>query len=281
MKSNISKWLKSRLEVVFRNKRDFREILIFQFSNLTLISFIFLLISFVFIVSFSLSTTLLSMWFDPRYAQKKSNEELVALSNSIDSLINESKIKDQYIENITAILSGKENNTLDYNKNDYLNSPQNTQSSYDAIDSFFRKQFESNLLNDELLSPTNYNQDLLLMSPVSSGIISSSYDPNKNHFGIDFVCKYEEPIKSTYDGTILFSSWTRDTGYVVSIIHPNNLISVYKHNSKVFVDVGQSVKTGDVIAIIGNTGNLSSGPHLHFELWLDGKSVNPSEFISL
>ena len=107
-----------------------------------------------------MSTTLLSMWFDPRYAQKKSNEELVALSNSIDSLINESKIKDQYIENITTILSGKENNKLNYNKNDYLNIPQNTQSSYDAIDSFFRKQFESNLLNDELLSPTNYNQDL-------------------------------------------------------------------------------------------------------------------------
>ena len=98
-----------------------------------------------------MSTTLLSMWFDPRYAQKKSNEELIALSNSIDSLIIESKIKDQYIENVTTILSGKENNTLNYNKNDYLNIPQNTQSSYDAIDSFFRKQFESNLLNDELL----------------------------------------------------------------------------------------------------------------------------------
>ena len=82
------------------------------------------------------------MWFDPRYAQKKSNEELVALSNSIDSLINESKIKDQYIENITTILSGKENNTLDYNKNDYLNIPQNTQSSYDAIDSFFESSLK-------------------------------------------------------------------------------------------------------------------------------------------
>ena len=105
MNSNILKWLKSRLEVVFRNKRDFREISIFQFSNLTLISFIFLLISFVFLISFFLSTTILSKWFDPRYAQKKSNEELIALSNSIDSLINESKIKDQYIENIMKYFS--------------------------------------------------------------------------------------------------------------------------------------------------------------------------------
>ena len=117
------------------------------------------------------------------------------------------------------------------------------------------------------------------MSPVSSGVICRHMTPQK-HFGIDFVCK-EEPIKSVFEGTVLMSSWTKDSGYVISIVHPNNLISVYKHNSKVFVEPGQIVKTGEVISIIGDTGELSSGPHLHFELWLNGKSVNPSEFISL
>ena len=82
-------------------------------------------------------------------------------------------------------------------------------------------------------------------------------------------------------GIVIFSSWTQDNGFVISIVHPNNIISMYKHNAKIFVQPGQSVKTGDVISIIGDTGELSSGPHLHFELWLDGKSINPLEFISL
>ena len=119
------------------------------------------------------------------------------------------------------------------------------------------------------------------MPPVSSGVVSSNYDPSNGHFGVDYVCKKEEPIKSVFDGTVLMSSWTKDSGYVISVIHPNNLISVYKHNSKVFVESGQIVKTGEVISIIGDTGELSTGPHLHFELWLNGKSINPSEFISL
>ena len=226
-------------------------------------------------------TSILIKWFDPRYVERKANEELIRLSNAIDSLQYESKIKDQYIENIMVILSGGENNKLELSSQENKLEISDVTNSYSAIDSFFRKEFENNLSLSEIINTTNINQDILLMPPVSSGIISSAYDPNKGHFGVDFVCKEEEPIKSTLDGTVLFSSWTKDSGYVISIIHPNNLISVYKHNSRVFVEPGQSVKTGDVISIIGNTGELSTGPHLHFELWLNCKSINPSEFISL
>tara|TARA_B100000287_G_scaffold260608_1_gene245129 strand:- start:837 stop:1577 length:741 start_codon:yes stop_codon:yes gene_type:complete len=244
-----------------------------------LYSILFLVL--IFSISFFLSTTILSEWFDPRYVEKKANEELIKLSNSIDSLIIESDIKDKYIENIMIILSGGENQSIE-NKNEESNLQlKDLTSDYSAIDSFFRQEFESNTTFSEIIRSSNNDQNLLLMSPVSSGVILSSYDPSNEHFGIDFVCKKEEPIKAVSDGTVLMASWTKDSGYVISIVHPNNLISIYKHNSKVFVDPGQIVKRGDVVSIIGDTGELSSGPHLHFELWLNGKSVNPSEFISL
>ena len=179
------------------------------------------------------------------------------------------------------ILSGGENQSIENKNEDSKLKLQDLTSDFSAIDSFFRQEFESNITFSEIIRSSNNDQNLLLMSPVSSGVILSSYDPSNEHFGIDFVCKKEEPIKAVSDGTVLMASWTKDSGYVISIVHPNNLISIYKHNSKVFVDPGQIVKRGDVISIIGDTGELSSGPHLHFELWLNGKSVNPSEFISL
>ncbi len=281
MRNKVIKWLRNRLQIIFRNKRDFKDISFFEFTNLSLSLYLLFFLALIFSISFLLSTTILSQWFDPRFVEKKANEELIRLSNSIDSLIYESQIKDQYIENIMIILSGGENEFLEKKSEENKLELQDLTNDYSAVDSFFRQEFESNLSFSEIIRSTDSDQNLLLMSPVSSGVISSFYDPSKSHFGIDITCKEEEPIKSVLDGTVLMSSWTKDSGYVISIIHPNNLISVYKHNSKVFVEPGQIVKTGDVISIIGNTGELSTGPHLHFELWLNGKSINPSEFISL
>lgn len=281
LRNKVIKWLRNRLQIIFRNKRDFKDISFFEFTNLSLSLYLLFFLALIFSISFFLSTTILSQWFDPRFVEKKANEELIRLSNSIDSLIYESQIKDQYIENIMIILSGGENEFLEKKSEENKLELQDLTNDYSAVDSFFRQEFESNLSFSEIIRSTDSDQNLLLMSPVSSGVVSSFYDPSKSHFGIDITCKEEEPIKSVLDGTVLMSSWTKDSGYVISIIHPNNLISVYKHNSKVFVEPGQIVKTGDVISIIGNTGELSTGPHLHFELWLNGKSINPSEFISL
>tara|TARA_B100000676_G_scaffold95423_1_gene95299 strand:+ start:478 stop:1323 length:846 start_codon:yes stop_codon:yes gene_type:complete len=281
LRNKVIKWLRNRLQIIFRNKRDFKDISFFEFTNLSLSLYLLFFLALIFSISFLLSTTILSQWFDPRFVEKKANEELIRLSNSIDSLIYESQIKDQYIENIMIILSGGENEFLEKKSEENKLELQDLTNDYSAVDSFFRQEFESNLSFSEIIRSTDSDQNLLLMSPVSSGVISSFYDPSKSHFGIDITCKEEEPIKSVLDGTVLMSSWTKDSGYVISIIHPNNLISVYKHNSKVFVEPGQIVKTGDVISIIGNTGELSTGPHLHFELWLNGKSINPSEFISI
>ena len=106
MRNKVIKWFRYRLQIIFRNKRDFKDISLYEFSNISLLIYASIFLSVIFIISFYLSTTILSQWFDPRYAENKANEELIKLSNSIDSLIIESEIKDQYIENIMIILSG-------------------------------------------------------------------------------------------------------------------------------------------------------------------------------
>jgi murein DD-endopeptidase MepM/ murein hydrolase activator NlpD len=111
------------------------------------------------------------------------------------------------------------------------------------------------------------------------GLISDHYDAKQNHFGIDIVAQPNEVVKATLEGTITLASWTLETGYIIQIQHHNNILSVYKHNANLLQKVGNQVKAGDAIAILGNSGELSTGPHLHFELWYNGKPINPEEYI--
>ena len=121
--------------------------------------------------------------------------------------------------------------------------------------------------------------EYVLFSPIQ-GQISSLFDPGQKHFGVDVPAKTNTPVKAISDGRVLFSEWTIDTGFVLIIEHSFNLISVYKHNSLGLSSQGDFVKAGQAIALSGNTGELSTGPHLHFELWNDGNPVDPLEYIS-
>ena len=110
-------------------------------------------------------------------------------------------------------------------------------------------------------------------------MITAGFDPFKEHYAIDIVTTEGTGIKSTLDGHVIFANWNINTGYVIIIQHQNNLISVYKHNSVLLKKVGNFVRAGEVVAIVGNTGELSTGPHVHFELWYDGKPLNPEEYV--
>jgi murein DD-endopeptidase MepM/ murein hydrolase activator NlpD len=121
--------------------------------------------------------------------------------------------------------------------------------------------------------------NILFFVPLK-GMISNEYDPATKHFGLDVVAKKDEAVKSVLDGTVIMSAWTVETGYVIMVQHQHNIISVYKHNSALMKHQGDIVRAGEPIAIIGESGELQSGPHLHFELWNDGTPVNPKEYIS-
>ena len=144
-------------------------------------------------------------------------------------------------------------------------------------DSIFREKVES---KDRfpIQNTTTSNIKIVFFAPLT-GFISQKFDPNSKHFAIDIVAKTGSPIKAIADGTVIFSGWTTETGYVILLKHPNNFISVYKHNGNLLKQQGNFVKSGEAIASVGSSGELTTGPHLHFELWSDGYAVNPENYI--
>ena len=145
-------------------------------------------------------------------------------------------------------------------------------------DSILRKYVENedkfNLTKNELVI-----ENKMFFSPIK-GEITQSFNFEENHFAIDIAADIGTPVKSILDGKILFSEWSVDTGYVIIIDHGENIISVYKHNSKALKEQNNFVQAGEVIAYSGNQGSLSSGPHLHFELWKNGTPINPEPLLN-
>ena len=148
-------------------------------------------------------------------------------------------------------------------------------------DSQFRKDFEQSELSLITLTSSKYRelQETFFFTPIT-GFISDRYDVKKGHYGVDIVAKTNEPVKCIADGTVILSSWTQDAGYVIAIQHRGNLISVFKHNAELLKKVGSFVNAGEIISIVGNSGEMTDGPHLHFELWYNGNSLNPEEFVT-
>ena len=281
IKKTLSNWLNNRHILIIQNEEDFSEKATYNFTYARIAFFAFLAFVLVLALSFYMVNTFLAQWFDPRFAEQETRKELVTMRLSLDSLENELDTRDQYIQAIRSILEG-----------DVADSDVSTEQANGAgvqlqeadnaqkIDSLFKSEFERG--GDFYLGESLDNIELgqsYFFSPLS-GFISAAFDVKNDHFGIDVVSKKDEPIKVIADGTIVFASWTQDAGNVIAIQHQGNLISVYKHNSALMKNVGNFVSAGDIIAIIGNTGELSSGPHLHLELWYNGNAVNPEEFIS-
>jgi murein DD-endopeptidase MepM/ murein hydrolase activator NlpD len=116
--------------------------------------------------------------------------------------------------------------------------------------------------------------------PPVKGIVSGKFDPRTKHFGTDIVTKPKSPVDAALDGTVIFTGWTMETGFVIEVQHSNNIVSVYKHNSALLKETGDMVRTGEAIAIVGDSGELyTSGPHLHFEIWYKGTPLDPEKHI--
>ena len=149
-------------------------------------------------------------------------------------------------------------------------------------DSAFRTQVESqdkySLAFSENKKGKESISNFFFFTPVK-GMVTSSFNLSQEHYGVDIAAKENEPIKATLDGTVLFAGWTSETGYTIEIQHSNNLVSAYKHCSVLMKKAGQYIKAGEAIAVIGNSGEQTSGPHLHFELWYNGKAIDPQEYI--
>ncbi|WP_462253107.1 M23 family metallopeptidase [Ekhidna sp.] len=285
-RKTFSNWLTNKYLLIIRNEENFAEKTTFSFNYARL----FLLLAGVGLLLLSLAvylvTVALEQWLDPRHAQMEANRQVLELSMTIDSLEQEVNNKDIYIENIRRVIAGEEiNQDLETNLESNL-KPAEINESIEPLDSQFRADFEKSELAEITALPIAVSsdeydlRDIYLISPMD-GIVTDGFNPKIDHYGVDLVAPANEPVRSVADGVVIMSSWTLDGGYVLAIQHPGNLISVYKHNSELFKNVGNFVAAGEVIATIGNTGELTSGPHLHLELWHNGNPVNPQEYIAL
>ena len=216
----------------------------------------------------------------PGYSPPKLLSQVIDLSKKADSLEKRINLDTQFYKSIEDVLSGNLDTIIlreDISKKINLEEESFSLISSNLQDSLLRKYVEK---QDQF----NLTQNELIVSdktffPPARGSITQRFNINESHYAIDIAADIGSPVKSVLDGRIIFSEWSIDTGYVIIIDHGDNIISVYKHNSKALKDQNDFVSAGEIIAFSGNQGNLSTGPHLHFELWNNGVPINPEIFL--
>ena len=223
----------------------------------------------------------------PGYTNVGLQKKLYELQIKTDSIENGLEKRNRFIQNMKDVMNGKDLSTDVPFSKDTLHKYNNIKLKKSPEDSLLRTEVENqgkyNLYrfgNSENERQKNESIGKVLFFVPLKGVITNEFNPSQNHYGIDIVSKQNEAIKCVLDGTVILSNCTLETGYTIAIQHQQNIVSVYKHNSALLKKEGEFVKAGDPIAIIGQTGELTTGPHLHFELWSDGNPVNPKDYIN-
>ena len=268
-------------KVVVSSEDTFEEKLSFKANKIN--AFIIMLLYSIILIAFTISIVFFTQLREmvPGYSSSDLLNRAIYLTKKTDSLEQQIALNNKFYKSIEDVLSG---NVDEFVSRDELSIDSNLISpdiftiSPNLQDSILRQYVENedkfNLTNNELVI-----ENKMFFSPIK-GEITQSFNFNENHFAIDIAADIGTPVKSVLDGKIIFSEWSLETGYVVVVDHGENIISVYKHNSKTLKEQNDFVQAGEVIAYSGNQGNLSSGPHLHFELWKNGTPIDPEPLLN-
>lgn len=278
--------LRYKYRLVLINEENFEERLSFRLSRLHVYSLLTILSLFwIMLMIYLLAFTSLREYI-PGYTDPALKHKIYRLNTTLDSLETKLYANEQYLDNIRRILKGEEMLETNHKQGGITNNYDEITNYKSVEDSLLRleleKQGQFNIYfheSEEVYAQT-FNKGPKVYFPPLSGIITNQFDPNNKHFGIDIVAKRNDAIKAMDNGIVILAEWTINTGYILAIQHSGNMISVYKHNSSLLKHAGEYVKAGDMISIIGNSGEQSTGPHLHFELWVNGSAVNPLQYIA-
>ena len=268
-------------KVVVSSEDTFEEKFAFKASKINV--FILMLVYSVILISFTIGIVFFTQLRElvPGYSSSDLLNRAIYLTQKTDSLERQIELNNKFYKSIEDVLSGKtdefverENITIDSNlneKNFFSISPNSEDS---ILRNYVDSQDKFNLTKNELVI-----ENKMFFSPIK-GDITQAFNFEENHFAIDIAADIGTPVKSILDGKILFSEWSVDTGHVIIVDHGDNIVSVYKHNSKSLKEQNDFVQAGEVIAYSGNQGSLSSGPHLHFELWKNGTPIDPEPLLN-
>jgi len=214
----------------------------------------------------------------PGYSSSDLKKKASDLVYQVDSLQQKLAVNDVYIQNIQQVLTGKiKDITFDKDSIAEQLRIEDVNLNASPVDSIFREEVERED-RYSLFEKATKKTEIVFFAPIS-GKITDTYNPKEKHYAIDIAVEKDSPVKAVADGTVIFTGFTAETGFVIIIEHTKGFLSVYKHNSTLHKEQGDLVKSGEAIANAGSTGVLSTGPHLHFELWNDGYPVNPLNFI--
>ena len=281
-KKNKRLWIQNllnRYRMAVINETTFEEKFFIRISQFNIIVLVLLFVTLTAIGSFFLVAYTPLKEFIPGYTSLTIRKEAIRNSFLLDSLTLEFEKQERFISSIKSALTGEinweENSLLD----DQSQSPEvlNSDNAMSEADSLLRLEvIQEDKYN---VIPNDLSNVKYLLYPPAVGPISQKYDADKRHFAVDIALKENAPIMAVAHGTVIFSEWTAETGHVIIVKHDYGLLSVYKHNSSLEKYQGDLVRAGEVIANAGDTGELSTGWHLHFELWINGFSADPTDFI--
>ena len=278
-KRKLKQKLTDKYRLVILNEDTFQERFSLKLSRLNVFVF-----SGVFSILLIILTTLLIAFtgireYIPGYSSTALKKKATRLTYEADSLKNRLAIIESYTKALKPVLTGD----IEPEKIDSITTEMQTivvdETKLQATkqDSLFREKIDNKDLFPLYEGGENRIKNVFF-SPLT-GTISQPFDLNEKHYAIDIVAQTGTPVKAVADGTVILAEWTAETGYVITIQHSNEFISVYKHNGTLLKQQGDVVKSGEAIASVGSTGELTTGPHLHFELWNNGFPVNPTNYI--
>lgn len=268
-------------KVVVSSEDTFEEKFAFKASKINV--FVLMLVYSVILISFTISIVFFTQLRElvPGYSSSDLLNRAIYLTQKTDSLERQIELNNKFYKSIEDVLSGKTDEFIERDNipiDSSLNDKNLFSISPNSEDSILRNYVDSqdkfNLTKNELVI-----ENKMFFSPIK-GEITQAFNFEENHFAIDIAADIGTPVKSILDGKILFSEWSVDTGHVIIVDHGDNIVSVYKHNSKSLKEQNDFVQAGEVIAYSGNQGSLSSGPHLHFELWKNGTPIDPEPLLN-
>lgn len=269
---------KFKYKLTITNENTLEEVIGIHVSKLNGVSVLLFAITIIFLISATIISFTPLRNYLPGYMNSEVREQVVMNALRADSLQEALNRQSLYIMNIQDIFRGEVRTDTIQSIDSLTATRAEDLLERSKQEEEFRKQYEEKERYN--LTATNYNltSGLIFHRP-TRGMISSGYDTNKKHFGVDIAASPNESVLATLDGTVILSTYTAETGYVIQIQHGQNMVSVYKHCGSLLKKEGDTVKAGEAIALVGNTGKNTTGPHLHFELWNKGRALDPSKYI--
>lgn len=243
---------------------------------------VFMVVSSLLVFFFGLTFMLLGYTplkeYLPGQISRDQSHMLLELAYKIDSLETVIQSNDNMLQNNMRILEDDPDTSLETGSGDSLIG----QVQLDPSEEELALRDKINANKDYSLQAGRNQTGNVLFAPFFTpltGLVSARFDPMIDHLATDIVSQADQTVKSVLEGTVVLSSWTPETGHVLAVQHANDLLSIYKHNSVLLKKVGNFVDAGEAIAIVGNSGEFSTGPHLHFELWHNGIALNAEEYM--